>query len=295
LATKIAKGNRRRLLGWIAAALLAVLVVVGIEAFRRIAPVFGWVDPVVDTVAPTLPAALDEAPLAVLLFSKTSGFRHTEAIPAAQASIEKLAAANGWAVFATENAAVFNDDQLARFDVVVGNNITGDNWSDEQKQAFVRWSEGGGGFVGVHGAAGTRYRYWNWYTDTLLGGGRFIGHPNAPQFREATLHVEDRAHPTMAHFGPTFVHTDEWYSFEQSAREAGSHVLATLDESTYLAPDDSWAMGADHPIIWIACPGKGRTFYSSLGHTAATYERPEHEQMLEAAIAWAGDRASPCP
>ena len=144
-----------------------------------------------------------------------------------------LAARNGWKIFRTENAAVFNDAQLSLFDVVFGNNITGDNWSEEQKQAFIRWSEGGGGFVGVHGAAGTRFRYWDWYTDVLLGGGRFTGHPMRPQFRKATVLVDDPAHPIMRHFGASFEHVDEWYSFEASPREVGSHVLARLDEATY--------------------------------------------------------------
>jgi len=287
--------SRRRFWGWLAAAVVAVLLVLGFEAWRRLAPVLGWADPVVDTVPPELPAGLESAPLAVLHFSKTSGFRHTEAIPAAGASLEKLAARHDWAVFATENAAVFDDEQLARFDVVFGNNITGDNWTAEQKAAFTRWVEAGGGFVGVHGAAGTRYRYWDWYTDVLLGGGRFIGHPNMPQFREARVVIEDRAHPIMAHFGPGFVHTDEWYSFETSPRAAGSHVLASLDESSYLEEGEEWAMGDDHPIVWIACPGRGRSFYSALGHTAATYARREHERMLEEAILWAGDPAAVCP
>ncbi len=279
----------------------AVLLLLGVVGAIRIAPsllgALGLAEPVVDTVPPELPAGLADAPVAVLLFSKTAGFRHEEAIPAARASVEAIAARRGWAVLATENAAVFNDAQLAVFDVIVGNNITGDNWTAEQKQAFVRWSEGGGGFVGVHGAAGTRYRYWNWYTDVLLGGGRFVGHPALPQFQEATVVVEDRDHPIMAGFGKTLVHTDEWYTFEQSARDAGSHVLARLDESTYVpeAFFQDLRMGDDHPIIWLACPGLGRSFYSALGHTAATYALPEHERMLEAAISWAADRTNECP
>ena len=54
--------------------------------------------------------------------------------------------------------------------------------------------EGGGGFVGVHGAAGTRYRYWDWYTDELLAA-RFIGHPSSPQIQETPVQLEDRSHP----------------------------------------------------------------------------------------------------
>jgi len=276
----------------VGAVILIAVLWIGWEAYRRIGPAMGWTDPVVDTVPPQLPANLDDGTVKVLAFSKTSGFRHEEAIPAAAASLERLAAKNGWAVFSTENAAVFNDEQLARFDVVVGNNITGDNWTEEQKQAFIRWVEDGGGFVGMHGAAGTRYRYWDWYTDALLGGGRFIGHPMMPQFREATIVVEDGDHPTMAHFGDQFTQTDEWYSFEESARKSGSHVLATIDESTYQPGEDN-AMGDDHPIIWIACPGNGRSFYSALGHRANTYVWPEHEKMLEAAVTWAAGDSCP--
>ncbi len=283
-----------RVLG-IASAVLGVLLVIGgIWAYQKIAPALGWVEPVVDTVPPELPAALDAAPLAILDLSKTSGFRHEEAIPAARRSIAAIAERNGWFVFPTENAAVFNDEQLARFDVVFGNNITGANWTEEQKAAFIRWSEGGGGFVGVHGAAGTRFRYWDWYTDVLLGGGRFIGHPVNPQFQEATVRIEMPAHPIVAHFGASFVHTDEWYSFESSPRRHGSHVLATLDESSY-TPGDGLEMGEDHPIIWIACPGLGRSFYSALGHRADSYEREDHERMLEEALRWAGDRSASCP
>ena len=287
-------GRWKRIGLGIGAVLVLAVGVVGYQAYRVIGPALGWVAPVVDTVPPELPASVFDADFAILLFSKTSGFRHTDAIPAARASVERIAAERGWTVFATENAAVFNDEQLAHFALVFGNNTTGDNWSPPQRDAFIAYLEGGGGFVGVHGSAGTRFRYWDWYTDVLHGGGRFIGHPTSPQFQEATVVIEDPEFPAMAPFGQRFTHTDEWYSFEESARKAGSHVLATLDEGTY-TPGDDWAMGEDHPIIWLACVGQGRSFYSALGHTAETYARPDHEQMLAEAMAWAGDREAACP
>jgi hypothetical protein len=291
----MAGSSKLRIAGGVAAITIGLLIVLGYLAYERVGPALGWKEPVVDTVPPELPAAFEDgkARPKILLFSKTSGFRHEEAIPAANASVNEIARRNGWQVFATENAAVFNDIQLAHFDVVFGNNITGDNWTDEQKQAFIRWMEGGGGFVGVHGAAGTRYRYWDWYTDDLLGGGRFVGHPTWPQFQEARIRIEDPKHPTMQGLPETLTHTDEWYSFEASPRVAGSHVLATLDEASY-EPGD-WAMGEDHPIIWIACPGEGRSFYSALGHTHETYGLRDHARMLENAIAWAANRRNACP
>jgi type 1 glutamine amidotransferase len=242
-----------------------------------------------DSVAPALPAELGrDARVTLLLFSKTAGFRHQDAIPAAEATVREIARRRGWEIFSTENAAVFGAEQLARFDVVFGNNNSGDCWTDAQKAAFRSWIERGGGFVGVHGAGGTRYEYWPWYQDVLLGA-RFIGHPIRPQFQQASLRVENRNHPATRHLVKTWQREDEWYSFEINPRERGVHVLATLDESTY-SPKALWndlSMGEDHPIIWSHCVDQGRSFYSALGHKGSYYEEPEYVEMIEGAIEWA--------
>ncbi len=282
---------------WLA---LALLLVLGGLAALRLWPALraaqGKREPVIDSVAPALPAGLGQGgALAILLFSKTNGFRHEQAIPACERSVREIAARRGWQLVATENAAVFDTALLQRFRVLVSNNATGDNWSAPQRKAFQRWIEQGGGFVGVHGAAGTRYRFWDWYTDELLRG-RFIGHPVFPQLQRARVVIEDPAHPATSALGTSFEHEDEWYSFEQSARGPGVRVLASLDESSY-TPRELWrkiAMG-DHPIVWSHCLGRGRAFYSALGHTAETYARPEHARMLEGAIAWAAGLAGDCP
>jgi type 1 glutamine amidotransferase len=52
-----------------------------------------------------------------------------------------------------------------------------------------------------------------------------------------------------------------------------------------------WRMGADHPIVWKHCVGRGRAFYSALGHTPSAYQEPLHLRMLEGAIAWAAGQA----
>jgi type 1 glutamine amidotransferase len=280
-------------------ALLLALVLLALAALRlwpEIRAAQGKQEPVVDRLPPDLPADLGQGGrVALLLFSKTSGFRHAEAIPACERSVREIARRRGWEVFATENAAVFDDALLARFRVLVSNNATGDNWSPPQREAFRRFVEGGGGFVGVHGAAGTRYRFWDWYTDELLRG-RFVGHPIFPQLQTARVVIEDRLHPATAGLPESFPFEDEWYSFEKSARGPGVRVLARLDESSY-RPRQLWqslAMG-DHPIVWSHCPGRGRVFYSAFGHSAAVYARPEHAALLEGAIAWAAGLAGECP
>ena len=226
------------------------------------------------------------------MFSKTNGFRHEEAIPAANAAIEALARARGWGTVFTENGAAFNPADLGRFAATAWNNTSGDLLTAEQKDAFRRFIEGGGGFVGIHGAGGDPRYEWRWYVETLLGA-QFSAHPLAPQFQPATIRVEDRGDPATQHLPPVWDRTDEWYSFKASPRAAGVRVLATLDESTY-RPRLLWfdiGMGADHPIVWKHGVGRGRVCYSALGHTASSYQEPPHLKMLEGAIAWAAGQA----
>jgi type 1 glutamine amidotransferase len=249
----------------------------------------------VDATPPQLPVGFGaHGQIAILIFSKTAGYRHDDAIPAAEHAVREIAAHRGWQVYQTENAAVFDAALLAPVDVVFGNNITGDCWTAGQKAAFRDWIEAGGGFVGVHGAAGTEYEYWPWYQDVLIGA-RFRAHPENPQFQTATLRIEDRSHPATKHLGETWVREDEWYSFTSNPRVPGVRVLATLDESTY-KPED-WGrdirMGADHPIIWSHCVGRGRSFYSALGHKGEYYAEPLHVELLEGAIAWAAGLEEP--
>ena len=288
-------GRRKRRIR-IALVAVGLLLSIGVGLFIYVAGgALGLEPPVVDREPPVLPGQLGEQALSVLLFSKTSGYRHEAAIHAAEHSLRSLAEQHGWDLFATENAAIFNDEQLARFDVVFANNTTGDNWTALQKQAFQRFVEGGGGVVAVHGALGTRYRDGDWYTDSLLLG-RFVGHPLSPQLQEAAVQVLDREHPATRHLPSLWMRTDEWYSFEISARGLGAHVLATLDESSY-QPEaffQDLRMG-DHPIIWAHCPGRGRVFYSALGHSANAYADEAHQQMLRGAIAWAARQEGSCP
>ena len=86
---------------------------------------------------------------------------------------------------------------------------------------------------------------------------------------------------------------DEWYSFKNNPRATGAKVLLTLDESTYTRQGrfgEPLDMGADHTLAWTRCIGKGRMFYSAIGHLPATYEQQQNVTMLEDAIAWAAKK-----
>ena len=239
--------------------------------------------PVFETQSPELPDSLGHN--AVLVFTKTNSYRHWEAIDAANQLFGRLAEQEGWQVYFTDNGAIHNPAQLARFRLVIWNNNTGDVLTTEQQAALKQWLEAGGRWLGIHGAGGTHQFNWHWYPETLLKA-QFIGHPMFPQFRTATLDVEDRAHPATRHLPARWTSVDEWYSFAESPRTKGVNVLASMDESTYTPrPGEKFIMG-DHPLIWWHTLGQGTVFYSALGHTVEAFNAPEHRQMLENAARW---------
>ncbi|MEV1008706.1 ThuA domain-containing protein [Streptomyces sp. NPDC049881] len=222
------------------------------------------------TAAPA-PAPVPEAeaePTDVLVFSRTTGFRHSS-IEAGVAAIEQLGDENGFAVTATEDPAAFTTANLARYQAVVWLSTTGDVLDSAQQAAFEAYIADGGGYVGVHAAADTEYD-WPWYGG--LVGAYFASHPAT---QEATVHVEDRANASTQHLPERWTRTDEWYDYRTNPR-ADVKVLASLDESTY----DGGAMGEDHPITWCHDYAGGRAWYTGLGHTEESYADPAFTTML---------------
>ena len=123
----------------------------------------------------------------LLVFSKTAAFRHAS-IPDAIAALRKLAASQGVAIDFTENAAVFTDTNLARYNAVVFLLTTGHILDADQQAAFERYIEHGGGYAGVHSATDTEYN-WFWYGQ-LVGAyfDRVHGHSKVVP---ATVYVVD--------------------------------------------------------------------------------------------------------
>jgi type 1 glutamine amidotransferase len=281
-----------RLAGWL---LLLLAVLIGLGAWwnwDNIQRHFLGGVKVYETTSPALPAEIKRP--ALLVFSKTNGYRHEDSIAAAGKLLEELAAQNGWGVYRTENGAVFNAANLARFDAVVFNNVSGDVFTPDQRAAFKAFVENGGGFVGFHASGGDFSYAWDWYRDTLIGA-QFIGHPLNPQFQQGRIVVETKDHPATSTLPAEWSHTDEWYSFDRSVRgKPGFTVLATLDEASFanhrmkiLWMSTDLVMGKDHPIAWSHCVGQGRVFYSAPGHLPAVYAVPEYRTLLTGALRWA--------
>ncbi len=223
----------------------------------------------------------------ILVFSKTNNFRHIEAIPQVQSLFAALSERENWNVVTSDNAAIHNTEALGRFDLVVWNNVTGDVLTLEQRAAFKGFIETGGQVLAIHGSGGTPEYQWDWHPKEFIRA-RFNAHPLTAQFQEATLIIDDKTHPATAHLPGGWQLTDEWYSFHNNPR-ARVNVLISLDENTYnpskFMSDGKLRMG-DHPIVWWHTLGKGRVFYSAIGHRAELYHDENYRQLLEEAAVW---------
>lgn len=211
---------------------------------------------------------------AVLVFSRTEGFRH-DSIPAGIAAIRQQGTVRGFSVDATEDSAAFTDEGLARFRAIVFLSTTGDVLNVAQQAVFERFIRRGGGFVGVHSATDTEYD-WPFYG--ALVGAYFSGHPD---IQNATIQVEDAGHPTTASLPRAWVRRDEWYNFQRNPRGSVT-VLATLDEQTY----SGGTMSPDHPIMWFQTHEGGRSWYTAGGHTSESFSEPLFVEHLGNALLW---------
>jgi type 1 glutamine amidotransferase len=232
----------------------------------------------------------------LLVFGKMTGFKDVPGYNAAQAALEAMARRKGWIMASTELGGAINPRTLRQFDAVIWNNNSGDVLTLSQRRALQRFVESGGGFAALHGAAGDPNYFWDWYADNLIGT-RFTGHAMAPQFQEARV-VVNTTHPVArtANLPAEWRMTDEWYSFRSNPREKGATVLLSLDEASYkpVGPMGIDIRMGDHPIAWTNCIGKGRMFYSAIGHKPETYAEPVHLTVLEHAIEWVANKRQTC-
>ncbi|UOB15941.1 ThuA domain-containing protein [Abyssalbus ytuae] len=197
----------------------------------------------------------------VLVFTKTAGFRH-ESIETGVKLMKDLGAENNFTVYNTEDASVFHADSLAKFNLVIFLNTSGNILNKEQQNAFKSYINNGGSFMGIHGAADTENR-WKWFTQLL--GASFASHPKNPNVRQATINVLRTEHNSCRHLNYEWVRYDEWYNFSHISPNIT--VLMKLDESTYKGGRN----GRNHPIAWYQEFEGGRSFYTGGGHTEQCY------------------------
>ena len=138
----------------------------------------------------------------------------------------------------------------------------------------------GKGFVAGHTAT-TAFESWPEFGEML--GARYDGHP----WNTATGSVinEDPAFPATKHFPPVFSLSEEFYQ-AQSYSRANLRVLLRLDVSKMPSNPEVHRTDGDFPLAWAKMYGKGRVFYSSFGHAAATWDNPDISRMYFEALKW---------
>jgi type 1 glutamine amidotransferase len=225
-------------------------------------------------------AASAAAQPAVLVFSRTAGYRH-DSIEAGVAMLRELGGMHGFAIEHSEDPAAFTAGDLDRYAAIVWLNTTGDALDAAGQAAFERYVEGGGGYVGIHAAADTEHD-WPWYGELLGCGAWFKNHP---PIQEARIETRDREHASTRHLEAELKVTDEWYNFKANPAPC-AQVLLALDESSYTV--GAGAMGDEHPIAWQRRQGSGRVWYTGLGHRIPLYSEPFFREHVLGGLRWAG-------
>ncbi|HEX4773607.1 MAG TPA: ThuA domain-containing protein [Bryobacteraceae bacterium] len=231
-------------------------------------------------------------PYHVLVVAQTKGFEH-DSISVAMATIYNLGHESGlWdAMLRTDTELITKKDlkgsnrkNLEYFDALIFASTTGElELTDDQKADMMSFiKEDGKGFVGVHAALDTNYK-WPEYGEMI--GGWFNEHPwmtfNAP------IVNEDPSFPAVRHFPHAFVKRDEIYQAKEWSRDK-VNVLLSLDSSK-LDYNNPRVHRQDHDfaVAWAKMYGKGRVFYSTLGHTTESWSDPDITKMYFEAIKWA--------
>ena len=210
----------------------------------------------------------------VLIFSKTSAFRHNS-IEVGIKSICSILDAKNIQVVATEESSYFTEDSLNQFAAVIFLNTTGDVLNNIQQADFERYIQAGGGFVGVHSATDTEY-HWPWYN--RLVGAYFNGHPPIQRAEMRCVKKEDQC---CAQISDVWWLDEEWYNFKSINPDID--VIMEVDEDSYIGGTH----GKSHPVVWKHNFDGGRSFYTALGHKEETFSNSIFLDQLYAGIDYA--------
>jgi len=216
----------------------------------------------------------------LLYMTWTEGYHHTS-IEASEPILKQMGEKSGaFELTVTKDAGAFTKENLKNYSAVMFFTRGELPFTDEEKSALVDFLKSGHGFIGVHCASDTFYK-WSVYNQIVAG--YFNGHP---WHQQVTVDVVDPQSKLVNALGKSFQITDEIYQISDF-QAATSHVLLTLDPNSV----DQNARGAQQryygwPVAWTRMFGKGRVYYNSLGHEEAVWNDPRYQDMILKAIKW---------
>ncbi len=244
------------------------------------------------TLALTVGAQVQPPKKKLLAIGVVKGFEH-DSVSHALATIEKLGRQTGlWDTYirtdtellTKQKLAAGNAKNLTYFDAVIFY-TTGDlGLTDQQKKDLIGFvHDDGKGFLGIHSATDT---YYDWPEYGEMIGAYFDQHPWGQV--HCTLRTEDKNFAATAHFPASFPFYDEIYQFKAPYSRDKLHVLMSVDPASVdLTNKNVHRTDKDFAVTWTHNYGKGRVFYSSLGHRDEVWDLPDIQKMWIEAVKWA--------
>ncbi len=211
--------------------------------------------------------------LNVLVCTKTNGI-WDKSIPIGMEKISEWSYSENWKVTFSADSTVINDRVLEKTDVLVFFNITRNILGPNEREAFTRFINYGGGFVGVNLASNTE-NDWLWYHQMI--GAQFKSQPEVQKAKISVKHTYE--HPSTDHLEDTFEISDEWYNFKESALPHFNVVL-TLDAGQ----TSRVKLDKEHPVVWYHYYEGGKVFYTGLAQTIGIYKNEEFRKHFVGAI-----------
>jgi len=216
-----------------------------------------------------------------------SGGHHILYSQRARVWLNQLARDSAFTIDYIEKPDSIDESFLSRYQLFIQLDFPPYMWSQKSKDAFQKYIEQGrGGWIGFHHATllgeFDGYPMWNWFSD-FMGGIRFKNY-----IATFVSRTEDKVHPCMKGVPGAFViKKEEWYTYDKSPRP-NVHVIASVDESSYLPPS-AITMG-DHPVVWTNDAFRARNIYIFMGHSPDLFENASYTTLFRNAIFWAAQR-----
>ena len=246
-------------------------------------------------------ARAQEAPRKILFFSKSSGFEHDMIkkqdgqLSKAEKILAGLGEKNNIEFTFTKDGGVFTPENIAKYDAFFFY-TTGDltepgsdknpPMSKEGKAAFLQAIANGKGFIGTHSATDTFHSPGGANIDPYIKmiGAEFIVHGSQQRARQIRV---DKNFPGMSAVPDDFGPLEEWYSLKNFAPDL--HVILVQDTSNMdKSGGNKHAYDRpNYPSTWARKYGKGRVFYTSMGHRDDIWTNPVFQQILLGGMNWA--------
>jgi type 1 glutamine amidotransferase len=238
----------------------------------------------------------------VLFFTKSSGFQHDVVNLDKGALAEKTLTAwgkeHGFDVTATKDGSLFTPEKLAEFDLVAlyttGDLDKFDSKPDVTKskdggipmppggyEALQKFVESGKGLVGFHCAADT-FNHHGDAEDQIHPYIKMIGAEFETHGKQQPGKIRAVKQFAPLKDVPDFELTEEWYRFKNISPDL--HVILVQETA---GMDDTYNKLKPYPETWARLQGKGRVFYTSLGHREDVWTNPLFHQILLGGMSWA--------